>query len=140
MHGLLERIEGEEPEGGLYRGVHLPGLALLREEPGQDLERQLPQPLALGQEPFLEGRGVHGKAREQVAAVERRRLGKRCGRRLGGQALELRDIDVHSTRVERDDGFGRAQRGRRARQSAAQQDQHAAEVLPCQAVGHLGPE
>jgi hypothetical protein len=70
VHGLLERVERDQPQ---RRAKGRPGCsrpALLREQPREGLQRQLPQPLALGHEPVLEQGPAEGEALQELAPVE----------------------------------------------------------------------
>ena len=78
MDGLLERVEGDQPQGRPEGAIAVfPSALLLREKLGQGLERQFPQPLALGHEPVLEQRAAEGEAGQEVTLVEIDRLGQR---------------------------------------------------------------
>src|SRR5262249_5073741 len=69
VHGLLERIEGEQASGRLH-GKGFIRLGLVAEQPGQRLEGQVAQPLPFGGEPFLEGKRGNSEALEEVPSVE----------------------------------------------------------------------
>jgi hypothetical protein len=77
VHGFLEGVEAENLDGGSRSGLEGPGLPLVGQEPGHGLQRQLPQPLALAQEPLLEGRLDEGEAAQEISRVELRRLRQR---------------------------------------------------------------
>ena len=70
MHGLLEGVERDQPQRRLERVLGGSRPALLREEPGQGLEREFAQPLSLGHEPVLEERAAEGEALQEVAPIE----------------------------------------------------------------------
>src|SRR6266852_7970029 len=98
MRGLLKRVEGEETDGGLDGALRRLALGLVGEEPGERLEGELSEPLALSQEPLLERWFVDAESFEQLALVESRGPFERRGRALGHQLLEGEDIDVHGRR------------------------------------------
>ena len=79
VHRLLQGIQPEQPHRRLNRALRARGLALLGQQPRQGLQRHLPQPLPLGDEPLLEQRLVHGEAQQQVPAVQLGRLLQRLG-------------------------------------------------------------
>ncbi len=100
---LLEWVQPEQCQPRLDGGVGLAGLPVLRQELGQPLQRQLPEPFPLPQQPLLEpARPLHAPPRQQVPPVERRRRGQRRRRPLGDAPLERRHVDLHRRRVQRD--------------------------------------
>ena len=75
-------------------------LRLLGQQPRQGLQRHLPQPLPLGDEPLLEQRLVHGEAQQQVAAVELGGLLQRLGSPLGDPLFEGHHVDLHPEGIQ----------------------------------------
>src|SRR5262249_34869598 len=105
MRGLLQRIEREETDGGLDGTLRRLTLGLVGEQPGEGLEGELSEPLALSQKPLLERWFVDAEPFEQIALVESHRALERLGRALGHQLLESDGIDVHSCWLQ-GDGLG----------------------------------
>jgi hypothetical protein len=70
VNGLLQRVEGEEPQCGLDRCLDRARRALVREQPRQGVEGHLAQPLALPEEPVLERRLLDREPLEEVSLVE----------------------------------------------------------------------
>ena len=95
MHGFLQRIEGEQAECGLHRGGEVPDRPLMGEEPREDFEGELSQPLALAHEPVLEGRRDDAEAGQEIAAVETRGTLEPGRRALGHGLLERHDVRLH---------------------------------------------
>src|SRR5215510_9324072 len=75
---------------------------MVRKELRKRLDRQLAQPLALGQQPFLERWLGHGESGKEVALVQRRRLLERLRCPVGDTTLESNQIDLHDRRIESD--------------------------------------
>ena len=100
VDGFLERIEREETQGRVHRGVQRPRRALVGGEAGQRLDGSLTQPLPLGSEPLLEGRRLDHEARQKVAAVETRGPLEPLRRPLVDGRLETPGVDLHQRRVE----------------------------------------
>ena len=100
MHGLLQRIEGQQPYGGLNPAFGLATARLLGQQLAENLQRQLPQSLALYGDPLLERRLVHIEAFDEVAAVQVRGLLQGVGGAFGKQALEGGYVDVHRGWIE----------------------------------------
>ncbi len=73
MHGFLERVERQQPERARHRRLDGARLLLVRHQPREPLEGELPQPLALAQQPLLERRLVERQPRQKIALVERAR-------------------------------------------------------------------
>ena len=111
---------------------------MVREQPRQGLEGQLPQPLALRQQPLLERRVLDSEPLEQVTPIERRRLLEPRGGAPGDQPLEDRDVDLHRTRVDRDglSVLDEAAGG----QGPADLEQRLAEAVSGSPCGRLAPE
>ena len=108
MHGLLERVERDQPERRLQGVLGGPGPALLREQLGQGLEGELPQPVSLGHEPVLEERAAEGEALQELAPVESGR--PRQGIHVTHPREALKRFGVHVARV-RVEGKGLAGQG-----------------------------
>jgi hypothetical protein len=72
------------------------------QEFGQGFEGQLAEPLALGEQPLLEGGRLPSEPREQIPLIEGGRLLERLRGASGRQALELPRIDFQSARIEGD--------------------------------------
>jgi hypothetical protein len=100
VHGLLQRIEREQPQRRPDGAFRAGGPGLVGQEPGQGLQRNLAEPLALGHQPVLEQRLGRSEAEEQVAPIERRRLLQRLGRPFRGAALEGHQVDRDALRIE----------------------------------------
>ena len=88
MRGLLQWVERQETDGGLDGALRRLALGLVGEQPGERLEGELSEPLALSQEPLLERWFVEAEPFEQLALVESRgpfeRLCRALGRRSRG--------------------------------------------------------
>jgi hypothetical protein len=100
VHGFLERIQGQEPEGRLHGRLGRARRALLGQEPGEGAQGHLVQALVLAEQPLLELGLVQREAGEEVAMVEGRgllQIGQ--GARLDA-LLEDRRIDGDNGRVE----------------------------------------
>ena len=69
VHGLLNRIQGEEAKGGLDGGLEFVPRPTMGQKPRQRLQGKLAQPLPLGQEPLLEGLGLDAKDARGTAAA-----------------------------------------------------------------------
>ena len=101
VHGLLQGIQPEQPHRRLNGVLRGRGLALLGQQPRQGLQRHLPQPLPLGDEPLLEQRLVHREAQQQVPAVQLGRLLQRLGSPLGHPLFERHHVDLHPEGIQR---------------------------------------
>jgi len=99
---LLQGVEGEEAERSLDRRLRRPRGALVGEQPPERVERHLSQPLALEEQPLLEGRLPHARPGEEVALVEGRRAREIVGAARGRSPLELRDVDIDRRRLDGD--------------------------------------
>ena len=139
VHGLLERIEGEEPEGRLHGGLRRAGGALLGQEPGEGSQGQLVQALALAQQPFLERGLVQGEPREEVALVEGRGLLQRLDRPRLRALLEDQRIDGDHGRVE-GDGLRVDAQGVHAGQGSSDGRQRLAKAGAGLGLAHVAPE
>jgi hypothetical protein len=141
MRRLLQRVEGEQAHGGLNGALGRAGLALAGQQPGEGLERQLPQPLAFGDEPFLEQRLVQAEAREQIACIDRRGLLERLRRAFRHVPFEAGDVDVDHGRVQRKRlAFGDQDRRGGGRQRPSQGGERVAQAVAGSLVGRLAPE
>jgi hypothetical protein len=110
VDGLLEGVEGDQPEGRPEGAIAIfPCALLVGEELGQGLEGQLPQPLALGHEPFLEHRAAEGEAGQEVTLVEIDSLGQRVRVTGPRQSLEGHGIDIDRVRIEGNGVSGESQ-------------------------------
>ena len=139
VHGLLERIEGEQASGRLHsKGLF--GLGLVGEQPGQRLEGQLAQPLPLGREPLLEGGRGDGQALEEVPSIELGGLLEGLRGALAHEPLEREDVDVERRAVQRHPVLpnAKAEGGRGER--GAKDEEHLAEIGARLVVVDLGPE
>jgi hypothetical protein len=94
MHRLLQRLQRQQLERRLHRRLLRPCVAVVSHELAQCLQRQLPEPLPLGEQPMLERRLVDGHSGEQVPLIELSSLfeGGRSG--LGHQPLEGSHIHI----------------------------------------------
>ena len=135
VHGFLERVESDQPQRCLERvpgGSRRP--ALLSEQPGQRLDRQLSQSRALGHQPVLEERAAEGKTLHEVTPVERHsprerpRIPRLC------QVLESAGVDVDPVRVQ---GHGLAGQGQARRIRCGQGSAEGEQGLP-EATARLG--
>ena len=115
VHGLLERIQRDQPSPGLQGGLHRPGGALQTEQPGQHLEGQLPQARPLGHQPLLERGLLPREPVEQVASIEIDRLDKRLWRTGGGELFEGHRVDVDGVGAQGDGGTLDAKASRASR-------------------------
>jgi hypothetical protein len=102
VNGLLQGIERRELEAGLDGGLGPINRALVGQQARQGLERQLAQALALGEQPVLEGWLPDSEAGQEIAVIERGRLGKALGRGGGHRLLEVCHVDSDGARVEGD--------------------------------------
>ena len=138
---LLQRVQRQQFERGLHRCLCGPRLSLMRQQLRQPLQRQLPQPLPLGDEPLLEQRLVHGEAGEQVALVERGGLLQRLGRALGHQPLEGRDVDIDHGAIQ-GESFALEQERRRPRlaKCLANREECLAQARPRRLLPDFSPE
>ena len=100
MDNLLQRVEGQQADSALDGLAGRPDLALVGEQPGEGLQRQLTQPLPLRDQPFLEQRLAHAEARQQIARVECGGLLEGLGRALGHVPLKRGDVHIHHDRVQ----------------------------------------
>jgi len=66
VNGLLGWVQAEEPHGGSNRRLDRPGSRLLGQDPRERVERELAQPLPLGQEPLLQRVPLCGEAFEEI--------------------------------------------------------------------------
>ncbi len=99
---LLQRIERQQADRGLDGAIDLPALALEGEQPREDLERDLALPFALADEPLLERGFAQREALEEIAAVERGGPLQCLEGSHRGEALQLRDVNLDASRIERD--------------------------------------
>src|SRR4026207_783079 len=89
-----QRADPDPPRRCPERVLRRSRAALVREQRGQALERELLEPFALDHEPLLEQRAAERETFEEVSAVELD--GPGAGRCLArpGQMLEAGDVDV----------------------------------------------
>ncbi len=114
VDGLLQGVEGEEPQSRSQSRLRALRGALVSKELRQRFERQLAQSLALREEPLLERRLLEGEALEQLAAIERGGSFEGGRRAFGDLALELHHVHVDGGRVQ-GDGLAVDQQGWRLR-------------------------
>ena len=100
MHGLLQWVEREQPQGRLHRRLGRSGLALVGEDLREPLHRQLPEPLPLRRQPLFKRRLVDGQAGQQISPVQHRRPLERGRRSLFHGLLEARHVHLHAFRVQ----------------------------------------
>ena len=74
----------------------------MRDELVQCRDGHRPQALALDPQPILERLLLQAEAVEQVAAIDDKRLFEIFRRRVGGQRLEPRDIEIEIIEIEGD--------------------------------------
>ena len=138
---LPERIEREQPGGHLDLALRRAGPAGLVHQLTEGPECQLPQSLALGDEPLFEGRLAHVEPLEKVAGVQGSCPGELLGRGARHQALERDDVHLDQRRVERDRVADRQQRsGTRCRQGVTKGEQGLAKAVPRLLGRRLAPE
>ena len=131
MNRLLERIEGQQPEPRLDRGVVGPGPALVGEEPRQGADDQLPQPLPFRHQPLLEDRPPECQALQQIPAVEGNRLRQPLRGARPDQPLESPSVYVYGLGVEGEGRTAEIQAGRiGGRQGSAEDEEGLAEAAP----------
>ena len=102
VDSLLERIQRRQAQRRPECRLGRPRLALVGQEPRQPLDSQLPQPLSLCQEPFLERRLPDSEPGEQVSTVEPSGGVEPVRGAFAQARLEGRDVDLDRRRVERD--------------------------------------
>ena len=141
MDRLLQGVEREQPQGRPHRLISPAALAVMGEQPGERLERQLAQPLALGEEPLLERWRGPAESLEQVAPIERHGALERLRRALGHRPLERGHIDVGRGRIQ-DDGVipGDQARGRHLGQGSPEGTEGLPETRPRRRLRGVGPE
>ena len=101
VHGLLEGVEGDQPQSGLHGLVERACVPLLGEEPGKRILGQLAQPRPLREKPLLEGRLLQREPLEQVAPVEADRLLEGFPGAAGHTLLEGLHVRGHERGLER---------------------------------------
>lgn len=92
VHGLLQRVDGEQAPGGLDGVVDAAGRPAEAEQTGERLQGNLAQPLALGQQPLLERRLRDREPGEEVAAVQGPDPLERVGSGIAGRGFEGVDV------------------------------------------------
>ena len=141
LHRFLQRVEAEQARGDGDGRRDRAVLNVVREQFRQRLDGQLAQPLALGHQPFLEGRLLHAEPLEQLAAVERPRFGERVGGPHRDQALERGDVDLHRRRHQRNRvGADVEDVAVVRRQGLADREQRLPQAVPRLRVRGLSPE
>jgi hypothetical protein len=100
VHGLLQRVQRQQPESAQHRRLDGARLALVCQQPREGLEGELPQPLAFAQQPLLERRLVERQSRQEIALVERARAREGLRRAVSEEPLEVRDIDADAAAIE----------------------------------------
>lgn len=100
MHGLLQRVEREQPHAGANSAGERPGRGMVIEESRQHLLGGLAQPSALDLGPFLELGLAEGDSLEEGAAAESRRGLERGGAGIRRQRLEPPHVHLHRLLVE----------------------------------------
>ena len=123
------------------RALRRRGLRLVGQEPGQRLQRHLPQPLPFGHQPVLEERLVEAEAEEQVAPVELGGVRQPLDGALGHPPLEGRHVDLHLRRIQgKRRPVDEQDRGRGVGQRLAQGGERMAEAVAGVLVAPLPPE
>lgn len=140
VHGLLERVQSEQAQGGLDGGVGIAGARVMPEQPGERPERDLVQPLALGEEPVLERRRLSGETGEEGTAIELGGARERLRRSALRQPLERPDVDVDGVAVD-PDRVDVGDHGRRAvRQRLSDGDEGLPETGAHRALARVAPQ
>jgi len=131
IHGLLQRIERDQPQRRLQRGVSSPRGPLTCQQLREGAERQFAQPLPLGHQPVLEMSATEREALEEITAIQADRL-LECFRVSNlHEPLEGGDIDVDRVDVQGNRFAGEVQAGRvGGRQGAAKDEERLAETAP----------
>ena len=141
MHGLLGRLEPEQPYRGLDGVLHGVGSRVVGEQLREALDGQLPESLSLGSKPFLEGGLGDAHTLEQVAAVERRRPFQRFGAGRRRQRFEPRDVHLDRRRADADVvALLDEARSRGTRQGLTQRHEGLPETVARALVGRVAPQ
>jgi hypothetical protein len=139
MDDFLQRIEGQEPERGLERAGRVVPLPLPHQKSGEARQRLFVERLALGLEPLLERRRVVDlESCEEVARVDRRRLGERGGSALGHEPVERLDVRIDGAGLESHHRLVDAQRTRG--EHLPQARERLAQAVPGPRRRDVGPE
>ncbi len=139
VHGLVERIERQDPESRLHGGLGRTDDALLGEELGKGAQGKLVQALALAQQPLLERRLVQGESGEEVALVESGGLLQRLEGASLHVLLEGQSIDGDRRRIE-GDGLRVGAQNVYAGQGPANGGQRLAQARAGLGLAHVAPE
>ena len=139
VHGLLERVERQELHRRVHGGLHVAALPLMGEQLGERLHGELSQSLPLAEEPFLEGWLREGEAGEEVAVIESRGPGERCGNRRLDVLFEGLSVDRHRGGVK-GDGLPVGTQDIARRQGLAEGGQGLAQTRPRLGCAHVAPQ
>src|SRR5947207_210967 len=104
VHRLVERVEREAAAGGLERAREVAVVCVVRDQPRETVAHERTQPLAMADDPVLEGRLVDGEAAQEVAPI---------ARDGGGEGFRLLADDVTLELRYVDDDVGAQRQGRR---------------------------
>ena len=138
---LAQRVERQQPPRRVRRPIPRPAGEQTGEQPRRPVLDQPPQPLALDDEPLLEGRVPHPDPVQQVAAIQRERPLARLHGPRRQQILERRHVDTGRRSVEPDrlpvgdDGGGTLRPER-----LAQPRQRMLQAVPCPGVVAVAPQ
>jgi hypothetical protein len=135
--GFLERVEGEQPLRGADGALGLAGSGQVGDQPGERLQDELAEALALDEQPGLEGALVDDEALEEVAAVEVGGAGEAVGRAGSEGLLEAEDVHVGRVGAE---GDALAVGEERGGEGAAESAQGVPEAVLRVGVGALPPQ
>jgi len=139
--GLVQRLEGQEASRGGGGPIPPARTEGLHHQFRRGFDRQPAQPLALDQQPVLEGRVADLDAVEEVAAVERDCPFHRLDSRLAQQLLEEPDVDRDAVAIERDRLTIRDQRRRgHGAERSAQAQQGLLKAVARLPVAAVAPE
>jgi len=139
VHGFLQGVQGEQALRRADREIVPPRGLVEPQQAAEQRDRQLAEPLALGDEPLLEGGFLDAQPGEEVAVVE------------GGSPLEVRDglsrsealeqerVDLDEARRQRY-GLAVDLQGGRGRQRLAHLDERLTQAVPSALVAGLGPQ
>ena len=93
VHRLVERVEREAAARGLERAREVAVVCVVRDQPRETVAHERTQPLAMADDPVLEGRLVDGEAAQEVAPIARDGGGEGFRLLADDVTLELRHVD-----------------------------------------------